>query len=419
MVSANGQAVFAVVARDAASKVLKGVGKSFGSLKSNAAAAFKTIAAGAAVAVGALSAFTVAAVKGAMSEERSIILTNAALRQRGFDLDALGPKVEEQVKAFERFGLEGENVRAGIEAGSRFFKSQNNLLKANATAANIAAVTDQDLATVIGILGKAAQGQTRGLKTLGIEVGKGAKLKDILAAADKKYAGIAEELANSTSGRFAAAQEKFNGAMDEFGLRILPLVNDALDFFTNNILPMLTPALDTLGDIVFGVADAFAGKGGIAESIGKVVGPILEDLKPAFDEVADAVGGVFESVGELIKALWGDGEGALAFAFKALGEAIKAAFALAKPFFDALMWLVDNVTAVVNALNKVSTPEARAEQAGARERASASSVFGLGATTGGGSTSVITNIVLDKKVVGQTAASYLGMLDPNPRRTRP
>jgi hypothetical protein len=30
MVSSNGQAVFAVVAKDAASKVLKGVGKSFG-----------------------------------------------------------------------------------------------------------------------------------------------------------------------------------------------------------------------------------------------------------------------------------------------------------------------------------------------------------------------------------------------------
>jgi hypothetical protein len=42
--------------------------------------------------------------------------------------------------------------------------------------------------------------------------------------------------------------------------------------------------------------------------------------------------------------------------------------------------------------------------------------------TGGGnpgSTSVVTNIVLDKKVIGQSAASYMGMLDPNPRRTYP
>jgi hypothetical protein len=257
MVTSTGQAVFAVVAKDGATKTLNGVGKSFGSLKRNGITALKGIAAGAAIAASAIAAFTTIAVKGAISEEKSIILTNAALRQRGFDLDALGPKVEAQVKAFERFGLEGENVRAGIEAGSRFFKNQENLLRANAVAANIAAVTDQDLATVMGILGKAVQGQTRGLKTLGIQVEEGAKLKDILAAADAKYAGIADELANSTGGKMLAAQEKFNGAMDEFGLKILPLVNEALDFITTKALPVFQDLMEDLGPIVGNLVDNF------------------------------------------------------------------------------------------------------------------------------------------------------------------
>jgi hypothetical protein len=257
MVTSTGQAVFAVVAKDGATKTLNGVGKSFGSLKRNGITALKGIAAGAAIAASAIAAFTTIAVKGAISEEKSIILTNAALRQRGFDLDALGPKVEAQVKAFERFGLEGENVRAGIEAGSRFFKNQENLLRANAVAANIAAVTDQDLATVMGILGKATQGQTRGLKTLGIQVEEGAKLKDILAAADAKYAGIADELANSTGGKMLAAQEKFNGAMDEFGLKILPLVNEALDFITTKALPVFQDLMEDLGPIVGNLVDNF------------------------------------------------------------------------------------------------------------------------------------------------------------------
>jgi hypothetical protein len=250
MVTSTGQAVFAVVAKDGATKTLNGVGKSFGSLKRNGVTALKGIAAGAAIAAGALIAFTTSAVKGAMSEEKSIIKTNAALRQRGFDLDTLGPKVEAQVKAFERFGLEGENVRAGIEAGSRFFKNQENLLRANAVAANIAAVTDQDLATVMKILGKATQGQTRGLKALGIEVEEGAKLKDILAASDKQYAGIADELANSTSGKLLAAQEKFNGAMDDFALKILPLVQEGLTFLTEKALPVFQDLMADLGPII-------------------------------------------------------------------------------------------------------------------------------------------------------------------------
>jgi len=248
---------FVIAARDAATKPIGNVGKAMGRLRGAAGTAFKAIAAGAAIAAAAIAGFTIAAVKGAMSEEKSIILTNAALRQRGFELDSLGPKVEEQVKAFERFGLEGENVRAGIEAGSRFFKNQENLLKANAVAANIAAVTDQDLASVMRILGKAVQGQTRGLKTLGIEVEEGAKLKDILAAADEKYAGIADELANSTSGKMLAAQEKFNGAMDEFGLKILPLVQEALTFLTEEALPVFQDLMADLGPIIGTLVDDF------------------------------------------------------------------------------------------------------------------------------------------------------------------
>jgi hypothetical protein len=255
--AADRSANFVIKAKDAATGPLGKVGGAMGKLKSAAGTAFKAIAAGAAIAAAAIAGFTIAAVKGAMSEEKSIILTNAALRQRGFELDSLGPKVEEQVKAFERFGLEGENVRAGIEAGSRFFKNQENLLKANAVAANIAAVTDQDLATVMGILGKAVQGQTRGLKTLGIEVEEGAKLKDILAAADEKYAGIADELANSTSGKMLAAQEKFNGAMDEFGLKILPLVQEGLTFLTEKALPVFQDLMADLGPIIGDLVDNF------------------------------------------------------------------------------------------------------------------------------------------------------------------
>jgi hypothetical protein len=272
--AANQTANFVVKAKDAATGPLGKVGGSMGKLKRTAGTAFKGIAAGAAIAAGAIAGLATAGVKGAISDEKSLILTNAALRQRGFDLEALGPKVEAQVKAFEEFGLEGENVRAGIEAGSRFFKSQNNLLKANATAANIAAVTDQDLATVIGILGKAAQGQTRGLKTLGIEVKKGAKLKDILAAADKKYAGIADELANSTGGKMLAAQEKFNGAIDELGMDLLPMINEVLTFITEKALPAFRDLIEELGPRVATFVDEY-------------VRPLVDTFAELFDVLSE------------------------------------------------------------------------------------------------------------------------------------
>jgi hypothetical protein len=272
--AANQTANFVVKAKDAATGPLGKVGGSMGKLKRTAGTAFKGIATGAAVAAAAIAGLATVAVKGAISEEKSIILTNAALRQRGFDLEALTPLVEEQVVAFERYGLEGENVRAGIEAGSRFFKDQNELLEANAIAANIAAVTDQDLATVMGIIGKASQGQTRGLKTLGIEVKKGAKLKDILAAADEKYAGIADELANSTGGKMLAAQEKFNGAMDELGMDLLPMINEVLTFITEKALPGFRDLMEELGPRVATFVDEY-------------VRPLVDTFAELFDVLSE------------------------------------------------------------------------------------------------------------------------------------
>lgn len=335
---------FVIAAKDAATGPIGNIGKAMGSLKSSAGAAFKAIAAGAVVGATALAAFTATAIKGAMSEEKSIILTNAALRQRGFDLDALGPKVEAQVKAFERFGLEGENVRAGIEAGSRFFKNQENLLKANAVAANIAAVTDQDLATVMTILGKAAMGQTRGLKTLGIEVEEGAKLKDILAAADEKYAGIADELANSTSGKMLAAQEKFNGAMDEFGFKFLPAVSEAMTFLTTNVLPIAEELFGNLGDVLTGIGTKMTEKGGVIDSFFAAAAPIGEKLSPKVQELADNVGELLGKVADLVVALWDEGDGPLALAVSGITG-----------FFDALLGAINGVIEVITFLIELAT----------------------------------------------------------------
>jgi hypothetical protein len=127
--------------------------------------------------------------------------------------------------------------------------------------------------------------------------------------------------------------------------------------------------------------------------------------------------GLFTAVGKLIAALWGDGEGALAGAFMLLGKAIEAAFALAKPFFDALTWLVNNIANVVNALNQVSGAESQAKIKTSQGAAAASNVFGMGANTGGGFTANL-NVNLDGRVIAQTTDSYLGRQAQNSGSTR-
>jgi hypothetical protein len=272
----NQTANFVVKAKDSASGPLGKIGTSMGKLRRVGFSAFKGIAAGAAVAGAALAGLAFTAVKSAADDERQTILLNAALKQRGLLTEGLTKQIDEQIIAMGALGITDDQVRAGIEVGSRFFTSRNMLLKANAVAADIAAVTGTDLAEVMTTIGKATQGQTRGLKALGIQVSKNATLEEILTAATEKYGGTAAEIANSTSGKFARSQVRFNETMEELGYRLLPTVNKVMDFLAKEALP------------------AF-------EAIVRTVGPVLDDL------ITNYVAPLVRSFGELF-AIFEEGD---------------------------------------------------------------------------------------------------------------
>jgi hypothetical protein len=271
----NQTANFVVKAKDQATGPLGKIGTSMGKLRANGVTAFKGIAAASLAAATALAAFAAGAIKAAMDDERQTILLNAALRQRGFNTEALNKAIREQITAMGALGIADDQVRAGLEIGSRFFKDQATLLKANSIAADIAAVTGADLAEVMMTIGKGAQGQTRGLKALGIEVKKGATIQDILTAASEKYSGIAAEIAGSTSGKLATSQVRFNEAIENLGYKLLPQVNKVLDWLTTTGLP------------------AF-------EQFIAAVGPVYESF------VVDTLGPLFDALGEVGRMLGTD-----------------------------------------------------------------------------------------------------------------
>jgi len=363
---------FVIAAKDAATGPIGNVGKAMGKLKGAAGTAFKAIGAAALAAGAALVAFAANAVMAAAEDEKQTIRLNAALKARGYQMDALSPKIEEQIKAMARLGFTDDQVRSGLEVGSRFFKNQNNLLKANAVAANISAATGKDLASVMMALGKGAQGSTRGLLALGIEVEKGAKLKDILRAADEKYLGVAEEVANSTSGKFAAAQIRFNEAIETFGSKLLPVVNEALAFLTETLLP------------------AFEG---LMEELGPVVGDLVDNyVRPLVD-----------SIGELF-SIFSNGEGSINILTLALAP-LQFALEAMKVVIDGIVFGLKLI-----GIGKGSDP--------ARELQKAADDAGYGGGSyinpmnrGGGTPTSLTtntNLYLDSRVVAQSTNTYLG-----------
>ncbi len=357
MVTSGGQAVFAVVAKDAASSTLKNVGSSFGKLKRTGVSALKGIATASVTAATALVGFTIGAIKAAADEELQIIRLNAALKARGFALDEIGPKVEAEILALRRFGIADTEVREGLEAGSRFFKNQEKLFEASSIAANIAAATGDDYSTILLNIGKAAKGgSAKGLaKYLGV-LEKGVTLTDIGRKANEKFAGVAEEVAKSTATKFAAAQEALNDEFERFGTQFLPRVTEGLQFFTDKILPEVSKLFDDLGPIIGDLVDNY-------------VAPLLDSA----DQLAKSLG--FKG---------GFGEAVLAL--------IDVALIPFKIILGTIKGLIDGINEAIKLFNSLSSSETAALLSG-NARTSYLSGGNLGAAAPmGGSTYLDTNI---------------------------
>jgi hypothetical protein len=333
--SGRGSIVFAITARDLASKAIGGINTRLS--KMGTAGKIAAVGIGvAATAASALAALGIQAAEAAAKDERDTVRLNSALKARGIFTDDLKSKIDEQTKAMAAYGITDDQVRAGIETGSRFFKKQKDILKANTVAADVAAVTGKSLADVMMIIGKGTQGSTRGLSGLGIEVKKGAKLQDILTAASGKYAGAAKDIANTTSGKFAAAQITMSEMFEKLGYSLLPVANKALDFFSKEILPAVSDAMDKLGPVIETVA-----------------GFIFDELIPAIKRLyTKHLQPLIDSVVELATKLWGDGKGPLAIAVALIGVAFKILEGIIGAVMDKITQIIDLINTLLDLMDK-------------------------------------------------------------------
>ena len=363
-----------ISARDAASGNINKVNKSLKALQFGFAAA--------GVAAAALAKFAFDAVKAAAEDEMSNARLNAALKARGFLTDDLAKKVKEQTAAMAALGITDDQVRAGIEVGSRFFADQTTILQANTVAADVAAVTGQSLADVITTIGKGAQGQLKGLRALGVQVNKGATAQDILTAISAKYSGVASEIANTTGGKYLAAQVELNEKMEEFGYRLLPAVNAAMDFMTETVIPAVISVLENMG-----------------AGIGRVIDNHFNPLMESISETGDLLGLNFH----IEEGTYWDN------VFKPLSDALDTA-RLAIDAFNAAYELMLELTGQSKPVDLTTT------QTGLTVDPATGMTIPVAGGAGGGATTVVTTVNIGTEKVDTVIAGGLRRINVGGRQ---
>jgi hypothetical protein len=288
-----------ISARDAASKNIKTVNKALGTLGNTASqigADFRKVALGIAGVATGIGAFTVSAIKAAAADQAATAKLNAALKARGFATDSVRLAVEKQIAAGQKLAFTDDEVRASIEASTRFTKNYSQATKIQNVAMELSRATGMDLATATLQVGKAFQGNGgKLLKTLGI-TGKVVKGQKALDAILGKTKGSAAAYADTVEGSFSVLSIGAGELKEQFGDAFLPAVT--------RLFKGLAPYLDKFGNTI----KAYTPQ--IQKFADQLVTKILEKLPKLFEDFKRLVPQGIKLLDGFIDKIGGIGKGA-------------------------------------------------------------------------------------------------------------
>jgi phage-related protein len=404
MAGNSAQVTFAFLAKDAASKTIRGISKALGAVRGAAGqlgGALKTglkigtaaLAGLAAGAIGAAAAFA----KGAIEDEAANNRLIAVLQKRKLATDANLKAVDALIEKGAELAFTDDEVRAGIATATQFTKKFTDAQRILAVAQDVARAKNIGLEEATALVGKAYQGNTKGLKTLGVETKKGAKGLAVLTSISNKFGTSAAAYAETTQGKIESLGITLSETGEQIGYALLPIVNELLTVFKKDGIPIiknfadgisnfitenkeaikgiigtvvavgkrLIPVFQKVGEFIFtkvlppirSFIENLVKPGGVADSIGQVVGPILDKLVPAFGAIFDAAVRIVGKVGELAAALWDNGNGPLAVAVKLLGAAFEIFFGILGKILGVIEAIIDAAIDAVNWLKKMFDAE--------------------------------------------------------------
>jgi hypothetical protein len=287
---------------------VEGFGSKMGGFAKKAGAAFAVAGAAAAAYAGVL---LVDGVKSAIEDE-------AAQAKLATTLKNVTNATDKQIKAVEDYitqtalanGITDDQLRPSLDRLIRSTKDATKAQELQSLALDIAAGTGKDLKTVSEALGKAYDGNLGALKKLGVGIDdsiiKSKNFDAAAAALSKTFEGQASKQAETFQGKMARLTVAFDEAKETVGSYVLdaltPLVSGfvdkgipAIQDFAKNLGQTLGPAF---GQIFKVIRDDLLPilttwwkflYNEVIPAIGKVVGPILEGLKSAFDKIKKAI----------------------------------------------------------------------------------------------------------------------------------
>lgn len=197
--------------------------------------------------IGMVTDFLGNAARAAMDEETNIQRLNTTLKDNVTNWDGNTTAIEDQIAQREKLAFSDDALRDSL--GTLVIRTHdvNQAFQDQVLAMDIARGKNIDLASATDIVNKAALGNTKALKAMGIEVDKNATSTEILTMLQKKFSGQAEEYADSTKGTMESMQIALQDVSEDIGKALLPAMKDLALFVRDTLIPAIGTVADVLG----------------------------------------------------------------------------------------------------------------------------------------------------------------------------
>ncbi|HLF71951.1 MAG TPA: hypothetical protein VI759_07360 [Dehalococcoidia bacterium] len=229
-----------LVAKDEASKVLDGAGKSASGLGkaigdvSKIAGGF-TLGAGLLKLPGLLTSATQAAAEDAASQGR----LQKAVENTGASYSDYSKQLDATIKKGQQLGFTDDQTRDSLSLLMAQTGDATEAQKRYALAQDLSRGANIDVVTASKLLGKVTEENVNVLNRYGISVKKGSSETELFAAVAQKFGGQAATFAEGPAGQMARLTDRISEAKEALGAKLLPIL-------TNYIIP----AFDTWASVI-------------------------------------------------------------------------------------------------------------------------------------------------------------------------
>ena len=245
------------------------------------------------------------------------------------------------------FGVTDDDLRPSLERLARATGDVEKAQKLQTIAIDVAAGSGKSLEAVTNAMARAAEGNTAALSKLGIGL-TSAQLKTM--SMDQITAKLASTFENQASTQADTFQGKLNRltiAFDEgketVGAFILDAITPMVEIIVNNVIPAIQNFTSNLGEKL--------------QPVMKVIQPIINGLRSAFDSVSTALkdnNAELQPFYAFMKAIYNFAKDYLAPVIgQTLGLAFKALGKIIATIIDQFANFVENITKIYNTIKGI------------------------------------------------------------------